>query len=124
MASTLDKIAKQANAALKAAKVVDTATLTKRTAGTRTPGDLAAGTQPTSASYAAKGVVESYTGRQVDGTLIRAGDRRIILLGESIESGAVPAPGDTVAIQGATYTLINVDRDAAAAAYICQGRGA
>lgn len=121
--SLLTQIAKDLNAALKSAGVMTSATLTKRTVGTRTPGDLAGGTQPTTATYACKVVVDAYSARRIDGAIIKAGDKRIIVTGQSIASSAVPVANDTITVEGTTYTIIAVERDAASAAYVCQSRG-
>ena len=99
-------------------------TLIKRTPGTRAPGAASAGTNPIEQSYKATGLVSDYKAYQIDGTLIRAGDRQVLLFGASIESGAVPEPGDSVTIDGETLTIVKdgVKRDPAKASYQCQCR--
>ena len=99
------------------------ATLTVVTPGERVPGRLAYGTEPTEEDYACKGVIEDYTERQIDGEVVRLGDRKVLLLGRSISNGAIaPKPGDRVSIEGAPYTIVRVSRDPAAATYACQVR--
>lgn len=99
-------------------------TLTKSAPGTRMPGAVSAGTNPTTTSYAATGLVVDYKAYQIDGTLIKAGDRQVLLLGASISGGAVPEPGDRIAIGGETLTVTKdgVTRDPAKATYQCNCR--
>lgn len=98
-------------------------TLHKRSAGTRTGGQLSRGNNPTETDYAARGVVDDYSDREVNESLVQAGDRRILLLGSTIDSGAVPETGDAITIEGTKYEIVGpVKRDPAAASYTCQGR--
>lgn len=99
-----------------------TATLTKRTPGTRTPGQLTDGTQPTGTSATFKCVVSDYRAGQIDGTLIQTGDRKVLLIAESGSASLAPAAGDRLAVEGATYFVVSVGRDPAAATYACQVR--
>jgi hypothetical protein len=115
-------IAKQVAKALKGAKMTLPATLIKVTPGTRTPGNISGGTNPTTASYAARGFVADYTAFELANTLIQASDRKISLLGATIASGAIPAADDMVTIDGATYRIMRVKRDPAAAVYELQAR--
>lgn len=99
-------------------------TLIKITPGTRTVGQLTAGTNPTSASTAGKGIIDDYQDRQINETTIKRGDRRVLIIGNSLSGGAViPEAGDQVTIEGATYEIVGVERDPAAATYTCQVRG-
>lgn len=100
------------------------ATLIKVTQGTRTGGSLTAGMNPTTASYAARGILSDYEDRQINGTLIVQGDKQVLLLGSTIASSQIPVAGDKVTIEGRTYNIIKVTRDPAAATYLCQVRGA
>lgn len=100
------------------------ATLHKTSAGSRTPGSLTGGNNPTETGYAAKGVVDDYSDREVDGTNIRVGDRRVLLLASTIASAQVPDQGDAITIEGTRYEVVGpVKRDPAAAMYLCQVRG-
>lgn len=122
MANLLDLIATQVASALTSAGLTLPATLIKVTPGDRVPGRVSGGTNPTTTSYAAQGLVDSYATALIDGTLIQENDRKILLLGASITSGAIPTNGDQITIEGGTYRVINVSRDPAAATYICQAR--
>lgn len=106
------------------------ATLTKVVAGTRTGGSLTAGTNPTTTTHTAKGFIDEYSDFQrggqtpgdEDNTLIQDGDRKVTLLGESIDPAAVPEAGDRVTIEGTEFRIIRVKRDPAGATYECQSR--
>jgi len=98
------------------------ATLTKITPGTRTPGSLTAGTQPTTTDYAAEGFIDSKNRKDIAGTLIENGDVVVVLIGNSIASAAVPEVGDKVTIEGAAYWIKALDRDPDAATYTMLAR--
>lgn len=112
------------------------AVLIKVTPGTRTPAALAAGTNPTEASYPAKGMLKSWAARQIDGTIVRADDAVVTLLGGTIAGDAIPEPGDKIAIAGDTWRIvggaqggtgvarIGVNADGLGAAYRCHVRRA
>lgn len=102
---------------------VNDATLIKVTPGTRTPGQLTGGTQPTTVTHACRGFLDVLTRNRVDDTLTEEGDVLIALLGDTIDGGAVvPAPGDRVTILGTTYNIVIVNVDPAQAVYSCQSR--
>ena len=100
------------------------ATLVRSTPGTRTAAATGSGTNPTTTSHSARGVVGDYTDYQMDGTLVQRGDRWVLLLASTITGLAVPQPGDKVTIQGATYLVVRVKSDPANATYTAQVRGA
>jgi hypothetical protein len=96
------------------------ATLVKLTPGTRTAGQLSGGTNPTSTSYACKGFIDSQNRKDIAGTLVEAGDVIIVLLGDTISSGAVaPDQSDKITIESATHVIKAIDRDPDAATYTC-----
>lgn len=104
--------------------VID-ATLVKVTPGTRTPGALTAGTNPTDTSYPCRGFIDSQAVRFKDGTTTKAGRKVVVLIGDTIDSGSgvAPTPGDRIIIEGTTYVIPEdgkVDRDPAAATYTCE----
>ena len=115
-------IAKLALKGMKSAKMLLPATLTKVTPGTRTPGTYSAGTNPTTATYSALGLLVDYQASEIKDTLIQQGDRKVLLMGASIQGGQVPGPDDRITIDGLTFRIIDVDRDPASATYICQSR--
>lgn len=101
---------------------VNAATLTKVTPGERLPGALTAGTRPTSADYACRAFVDPISRDQVDGTLVRDGDARVQIVGDSVAGGQVPQVGDKVTVLSKTYQIVAVEVDPALALYTCQGR--
>jgi len=104
-------------------KQVKPATLIKIANTARTPGAVSGGLNPTETAHKARGWIEAYDARLVDGTTIKQDDRKIALLGATIAGGAVPTQGDKVTIEGTTYRIIGVpERDPDAATYVCQGR--
>jgi len=72
-----------------------------------------------------RGFIADFAVREVDGSRIKADDRKVSVLGESIEGGAVPASGDVdmVEVEGTRYLIHRVlSRDAAGANYVLQVR--
>lgn len=99
------------------------AVLIKVTPGTRTGGAVSGGTNPTTASFAATGLITDYSAFEQQNSLIKDGDRKVMLFGASIATGAIPDPNDRVTIDGATYTIVGpIKRDPAKATYILQCR--
>ncbi len=99
------------------------ATLTKSTSGTRTPGNLTGGTQPTETAYPCKGFIDVTKDRFMGGTLVRAGSRIVVLIGDTIDGGnaaSAPTPGDSITIEGTIWQIPQdgvIMRDPAAAVY-------
>jgi hypothetical protein len=100
------------------------ATLTRTTPGTRAGGALTGGqtVSPTTTVYDCRGMCEDYTTREIDGTNVRQGDRKIMLLGGSLPDDVDPQPGDVIAIEGASWKVVRVERDPAGATFSCQAR--
>ena len=99
-------------------------TLLTRTGGTRTTGDPAGGRNATESPSTGQGIIEDYLDDEIDGTVVRQGDRRVLIMGASLPSGVVPSTNDSVTIEGRTYKIVGpVKRDPAAASYTCQARG-
>lgn len=101
------------------------ATLTVVTPGTRTVGDLAAGTNPTETTYACRGFVQKVETVRDAGGLVETTIRTVCLLGRSISSGGVvPKAGDKVTIESVEGRIVGVpDRDPAKAVYVCRVSG-
>lgn len=104
-----------------AAGGVDDITLRKVTAGTRTPGNLTGGTNPTYVDYAGKGFVSSKSDGRVSGALIEAGDQIVVLLGHTFD--AKPEVNDEVIVDGVSLTIRAVDQDPASATYTVSADG-
>lgn len=81
---------------------------------------------PEPVEYACRGFIEDFRPSAVDGTLIKVGDRKVILLANTIEGGVEPVGGvdqDQVAIEGTRYNVWRVlDRDPAGATFTLQVR--
>lgn len=113
-------IAKEVHKAM--SKDLLAATLTKTTLGDRTSGSLTSGKELTPTDYTARGFIDDYDDKRIDGTIVQKGDRLITLIGDSIASSVVPSVNDSITIEGQAYTIIRVKRDPAAAVYECQSR--
>ena len=72
--------------------------------------------------FEAKGLVDDYENDIVDGTLILEGDKRVLLIANSIVDNQIPVVGDHLLIENATYKIISVSKDPASATYTCQCR--
>ena len=78
------------------------AVLTRSTPGVRTPGSAAAGTNPTTTTYACSAIIEVLTIDDVPATLVQQDDRLIGILGATLPAGIVPTTNDRI-------TLVDVD---------------
>jgi hypothetical protein len=103
--------------------------LIKITPGTRTPGAVSAGTNPTSKSYKVQAIPASVTTLRLSGSLIVGVDRVIKIFGSTLLPGVVPAAGDKITLDGVTSVIAGdsggnraVEVDAARAVYTCQCR--
>lgn len=112
-------IAKQVARGLRKAGMTLPATLIKVTAGTRTPGAISAGTNPTETSHKARGFVPKKTAKKIGGTIVEENDRIVALLGATLASGVVPTSKDKLTIDGETLRVMAVETDAAKAVYTC-----
>jgi len=102
------------------------ATLHRREAGTtRDPNNVTAGIAgETVTDFPCTGFIDDYQDKEIDGTLIQVGDRRILLLGNTIAGGTVrPERKDQITIEGQVHTILRITRDPDAATYVCQTRG-
>lgn len=98
--------------------------LVKVVSGARNAAEPSAGSNPTQTSYPCRGILDSYRDSQYDETIIKRGDRKALILGDSLPTGVVPQPSDKVVAEGRVYNVVGVDRDPDAATYTCQVRGA
>lgn len=102
------------------------ATLVKVTNGGRAT--ISSGYSEVLTNYPCKGMISAYAENQIDGTLVRVGDRRILLLAKSItaDNSVEPLPGDKISIEGRNYRIVSdgygVKRDPAAATYVAHCR--
>lgn len=98
------------------------AVLVQRTPGARTTGQSTSGTNPTPARHPVRGIAGSFRQRDIDGTVIRQNDRRILLIGKSLPAGIEPRTGDRIEIDGDKYGVLAASHDPARAGYVCHGR--
>jgi len=103
-----------------------TCTITKQTAGTySTSTGVASVSTSTQSAY---GALFDYENKNIDGTLVKKGDRRLLLSALNTAGAALTAPSvnDTVTANSVTYTIIAIRPIApsgVAVAYDCQIRG-
>jgi hypothetical protein len=110
--------------------------LIKVTTGARGP-IASAGTTTTETSHVVAGWIASFDAREVAalaerGTIVRARDARISILGSTLPAGVTPAPADKITLGGVTYRIVGdagsqggglgVQTDAARAVYVCHVR--
>lgn len=120
--ATIDKIAKQVAGAMKRAGMTKPAVLLVETPGVRTPGAVTGGTNPTTTSHKARGLVVAWKRSRLGQTEVQVGDRVVMLFGPLIADGMVPKVNDRITIENVTSRIIDIERDAAAATYTCLTR--
>lgn len=98
---------------------ITAATLTLKTRGTRTVGELAGGTNPTATTYACKAFVET-TRKFMDGTLVADGASKLSILGGTLPGSIVPRAGAVVVHDGITYKVLRVVTDPVGAVHECE----
>ena len=107
--------------ALTSAGGLAAATLVKIYPGSRVPGALTGGVNPTSTSYTTTGILETRAERDWAGsgwTMTERKKATITLVGKPLtDAGVTPEAGDRVTLEAVTYEIITVDRDPAAATY-------
>ena len=98
-----------------------TGNLTKVIRGTRTPGALSGGTNPTDTEHTFQGFVGERTEERRDGTLVTMSGKQVSILGATINPPVVPEPGDIIVIEETNYRIVEdgVSSDPAAAMYEC-----
>ncbi len=114
-------IAKIVADSIKSAGGVLDATLISVTPGTGTDAEPNS-FKPTTTTHSARGFIDDYRDSQVDGTIVRRGDRRVTLLGATISPPVAPKTNDRVTIEGFTFDVQKVRRDPAGATYELQVR--
>ena len=86
--------------------------------------DPVEGGDPVETAYPAKLVPMAYTAREIDGTVILAGDVQLYI--SSVGLPITPQPNDTASVNGKTYRIINSDPNlydgVTPVVHICQAR--
>lgn len=103
---------------------LDPATLYHATVGERDEDDPLAGREERRTQHAARGFFEEYADARIDGTTILRGDRKVILIGDSISPPVRPMPGDEILLLGERVRIVEhgVSSDPARATYTCHTR--
>lgn len=122
MSKTLKLIRKTIGKEIPKAGLTRNAVLTREVEGVATAGEETSGTNPGEETHRCKGLDGSYKEKAIDGTQILRGDRRLLIVGDSLPDGFQPAVDDRIAIGGRDYSVMHVGYDPAEAAYVCQGR--
>jgi hypothetical protein len=101
--------------------------VTKRTRGARDPQALTAGRPVVPQVFdGITGFWDDYTGLPPAGIELKLGDRRAVLIGDTIPAGLVVEKDDAITIEGQTLFMVQLEsRDPAAAVYVyqCRDRG-
>jgi hypothetical protein len=99
-------------------KGLSSAVLTKITSGARTSGSLTSGKVKTETDHDCKGFMDKAQRERMDGTVIAAGHYIVLIIGDSIQGGAVPEVNDQITIYGETYDIVGpIGSDPALATY-------
>jgi hypothetical protein len=102
-------------------------TITRRTVGARQAGNLTGGPQPGPVeTFDCAGFWEDFTGTPPPNVELELGDRKAVLIGDTIPAGALPLVlNDEITIEELTLYFVKVlSRDPAAAVYtlLCRAR--
>jgi hypothetical protein len=101
-------------------------TLRKMTPGVRNPLSLAAGTNPTFADYATRGITSELMQSEIDDAAgIKKGMKKVLLIAEPLATAGVePAKDDIVVTdEGELVVAAILERDPATAAWVLACRG-
>jgi hypothetical protein len=98
--------------------------VTRYTAGARDPNNMSGGRARTAETVEGiKGFFEDFTGLPRPGFEVELGDRKAVLIGDTIPPGGEPRRNDAITIEGVTlYAVQLYSRDPAAAVYVFQCR--
>lgn len=103
---------------------VNRMTLIKVTRGQRDVSNPTSGTIKTTSQYIGSGFVEDYDERVIDGDMVLATDRKIIMLANSIPLSISPQVGDMISAPEGVFNVVRVSRDPARAVFTIQARSA
>jgi hypothetical protein len=106
------------NRALGTSRMSIAGTLQSVARTTRSSSALGAGQRPTYASHEFRGFADSTHRAAIPEDIQQKVSRIVLILGDSLTSGIVPKVNDRVVFEGATGTVLWVDRDPDAASYI------
>lgn len=98
------------------------ATIHRMTWSDRDPADPGAGLAIVEDDISCKGVLSFFDIREIDGTLVEANDRLVIIIVGTMSEEVEPVPQWAVTIEDKRYNIVRVRRDPAAATYSLQVR--
>ena len=100
--------------------------VTRYVAGERAPGNLTGGQNRVPATVVGiEGFFEDFTREPPPGVTVEVGDRKAVLIGDTIPAGGHPLKNDAITIEGETLYMVQLlSRDPAAATfvYLCRDR--
>lgn len=99
-------------------------TVERYTEGARQPGNLTGGRPkvPTTVT-GISGFWEDFTADPPPGVEVELGDRKAVLIGDTIPAGGHPLRNDAITIEGVTLYMVKlIERDPAAAVFVYQCR--
>lgn len=98
--------------------------VTRYSEGARDANNLTGGKPKTPATVEGiKGFWDDFTGTPPPGIELELGDRKAVLIGDTIPAGGQPLKNDAITIEGVTLYMVQlVSRDPAAAVYVYQCR--
>lgn len=114
----LSRHPKRFAAAMRRVRATKPASLIVVTQGALSASDVTAGRATTETTVPCRGLVVSWKGSRFLSTEVQAGDRVVHLIATTLK-GNTPKIGDKLTIEGATARILNLDRDGAAAVWIC-----
>jgi hypothetical protein len=94
-------------------------TLVRVTAGTRTPGNLTGGTNPTTVNKTFRGILSGIDSLR-PGTAVAEAEGVILILGDTVQDLTIPEEKDRITFQGCDYEILKIGVDPDRAAYECQ----
>ena len=98
--------------------------LRRANAAARVPGMLSAGfAYASETTWTCRGIVETYSATEIAEGLATMDERRVVILGGTLPDGIDPRVNDRVDVDGATYSLVQLDaRDAAGASFVFRAK--
>lgn len=101
---------------------LQTAVLTRESAGTYDPVTDEYSSVSSQNTYITDGIIQNYSDKMISEGLVQQNDRKILLTAKKL--GTTPVTGDSVTIEGFTFTVVGTpERDPAGATWIIQARG-
>lgn len=98
--------------------------LRRRTQGTRDETDPTAAIPMATKDFGCRGIISDFTSKEIDGTTVQRGDKKVLILGDTLPRGIVPQSNDYVVAENVIGVITGIlKRDPAAATYTLVVRG-